>query len=80
MTANETDETGVYVQTTEPYQDLFLSDGVRWARADDRTYVYSNEDETVAEVVDEHFVSAAHASAESLADLNTTDDDSQVSS
>lgn len=68
--------TGVYVQISNPHRDLFLADGDRWTRADGRVYVYDDSEETpnpVAEVPSEHFVSAAHTTAESLADVPTVD-------
>jgi hypothetical protein len=78
-----TTTTGVFVQTTEPYQNLFFEHADRWSRADGRVYVYDDstgqDGDPVAEVAGEHFVSACQATAESLADHDTADDDSEVS-
>lgn len=73
--------TGIWVQTTDPYLDLFLETADYWTRADDQIYVYRDDesDNPVAEVADEYFVSAAETSEESLADHPTTADDTEVS-
>lgn len=73
------DDIGIFVQTTDGYLDLFLPGGDRWTRSDNSVYVYGDDDETVAEVEDEHFVSACNATQEMLTDINTTTDDAEVS-
>lgn len=72
---------GIWVQLEKPYLDLFLPMGDRWARADDdRVFVYDDEDEVVAEAAGAHFVTACRITAESLPDIDTTDDGSEVPS
>lgn len=78
-----TPETGVWVQTVDGCMDLFCANGDRWARADDRVYVYDDagdDSNTVAEIEAAYFVSAACTSEESLANIETTDDDTNIPS
>lgn len=72
-------QTGFYIQTTEPYQDLFV-DGDRWSRGpDDQVFVYrEGEDDPVAEVAAEYFVNIAEATEEVLTDTETDADDTPV--
>jgi hypothetical protein len=66
---NTTITIGVFIQTEEPFQDLYLESADHWARADGQVFVYDNDaDSPVAEIDADHFVSAAKISAESLDD------------